>query len=322
MARILTGIQSTGIPHLGNVLGAILPAVEMAKKPQNDSFLFIADLHSLTQIKDPKILKENTLGVACAWLAFDLDTDKVTFYRQSDVAQTAELSWYLSCYFPYQRLTLAHAFKDKADRLADVNTGLFIYPMLMAADILLYDASVVPVGKDQLQHIEITRDVAVKFNNLMGETFVIPEAMVEENIKTIPGTDGFKMSKSRGNYISIFADEKVLKKQIMGIQTDSTPMQEPKNPDNCNVFNLYRLLADEWQTKQLREKYLAGGFGYGQAKTALLELVLDKFERPRQLFKHYYTHADQVDEILKKGAEKASQTANEVLERVRKKIGY
>lgn len=322
MARILTGIQSTGIPHLGNVLGAILPAVEMAKKPQNDSFLFIADLHSLTQIKDPKILKENTLGVACAWLAFDLDTDKVTFYRQSDVAQTAELSWYLSCYFPYQRLTLAHAFKDKADRLADVNTGLFIYPMLMAADILLYDANVVPVGKDQLQHIEITRDVAVKFNNLMGETFVIPEAMVEENIKTIPGTDGFKMSKSRGNYISIFADEKVLKKQIMGIQTDSTPMQEPKNPDNCNVFNLYRLLADEWQTKQLREKYLAGGFGYGQAKTALLELVLDKFERPRQLFKHYYTHADQVDEILKKGAEKASQTANEVLERVRKKIGY
>ena len=197
MARVLTGIQSTGTPHLGNLLGAILPALEMAKDTQNDSFLFIADLHSLTQVKDGALLRRNTYEVAATWLAFGLDYQRVTFYRQSDVAQTAELAWYLECFFPYQRLTLAHSFKDKADRLEDVNTGLFTYPMLMAADILLYDAEIVPVGKDQLQHLEFARDVAGRFNYQMGETFVLPKESIREDIMIIPGTDGEKMSKSR-----------------------------------------------------------------------------------------------------------------------------
>lgn len=180
MARVLTGVQSTGTPHLGNLLGAIIPAIEMANKPENESFLFIADMHSLTQIKDGETLRNNTYSVAATWLAFGLDINRVVFYRQSDVPQTTELSWYLSCFFPFQRLTLAHSFKDKADRLDDVNAGLFSYPMLMAADILLYDAEIVPVGKDQLQHLEITRDVASRFNHQMGETFVLPQAKIEE----------------------------------------------------------------------------------------------------------------------------------------------
>ncbi|CEN51022.1 Tryptophan--tRNA ligase (fragment) [Capnocytophaga canimorsus] len=247
MARILTGIQSTGTPHLGNILGAIIPAIQMAQNPQNDSFLFIADMHSLTQIKNGEELRSNTYSVAATWLAFGLDYNRIVFYRQSDVPQTAELTWYLSCFFPYQRLTLAHSFKDKADRLEDVNTGLFTYPMLMAADILLYDAEIVPVGKDQLQHLEMARDVASRFNHQMGETFVLPQAKIEERIMIIPGTDGEKMSKSRNNFINIFLPEKQLRKQVMAIQTDSTPLEEPKNPETCNVFALYKLIASEEQ---------------------------------------------------------------------------
>ncbi|MBD3724994.1 MAG: tryptophan--tRNA ligase, partial [Flavobacteriaceae bacterium] len=243
MAKILTGIQSTGTPHLGNLLGAIIPAIEMTKNSSDESFLFIADLHSITQIKNGETLRANTYSTAAVWLACGLDTNNVIFYRQSDVPQVTELSWYLSCFFPFQRLTLAHSFKDKADRLEDVNAGLFTYPMLMAADILLYDAEIVPVGKDQLQHLEITRDVASRFNHQMGETFVLPEAKIDENTMLIPGTDGEKMSKSRNNYINIFEDDKKLRKQIMSIQTDSTPLEEPKNPDTCNCFALYRLLA-------------------------------------------------------------------------------
>ena len=205
MSRILTGIQSTGTPHLGNILGAILPAIEMANDPKNESFLFIANLHSLTQIKDAETLRNNTYSTAATWLAFGLDIEKTVFYRQSDIPQVTELSWYLSCFFPYQRLTLAHSFKDKADRLEDVNAGLFTYPMLMAADILLYDAEIVPVGKDQLQHIEITRDVASRFHAKMNtEIFVLPEGKVQEHTKLIPGTDGEKMSKSKNNIINIF----------------------------------------------------------------------------------------------------------------------
>jgi len=192
MARILTGIQSTGTPHLGNILGAILPAIEMANAPGNESYLFIADMHSLTQIKDATLLQQNTYSTAATWLSFELNTEKTVFYRQSDVPEVTELSWYLSCFFPYQRLTLAHSFKDKADRLEDVNAGLFTYPMLMAADILLYDAQVVPVGKDQLQHLEMTRDVASRFHAKMGQTFVIPEAKVQEHTMLVPGTDGVK----------------------------------------------------------------------------------------------------------------------------------
>ena len=319
MARVLTGIQSTGTPHLGNLLGAILPALEMAKDTQNDSFLFIADLHSLTQIKDGALLRRNTYEVAATWLAFGLDYQRVTFYRQSDVAQTAELAWYLECFFPYQRLTLAHSFKDKADRLEDVNTGLFTYPMLMAADILLYDAEIVPVGKDQLQHLEFARDVAGRFNYQMGETFVLPKESIREDIMIIPGTDGEKMSKSRRNYINIFLSDKELKKQIMSIQTDSTPLEAPKDPDNCNVFALYKLLATEAQTAA---NYRGGNYGFGHAKTALYELILEKFAQPREKFAYYMDHISQVDEILREGAEKASQVAKQTLQRVREKLGY
>ena len=322
MARVLTGIQSTGTPHLGNLLGAILPALEMAKDTQNDSFLFIADLHSLTQIKDGALLRRNTYEVAATWLAFGLDYQRVTFYRQSDVAQTAELAWYLECFFPYQRLTLAHSFKDKADRLEDVNTGLFTYPMLMAADILLYDAEIVPVGKDQLQHLEFARDVAGRFNYQMGETFVLPKESIREDIMIIPGTDGEKMSKSRRNYINIFLSDKELKKQIMSIQTDSTPLEAPKDPDNCNVFALYKLLATEAQTAQMVANYRGGNYGFGHAKTALYELILEKFAQSREKFAYYMDHLSQVDEILREGAEKASQVAKQTLQRVREKLGY
>ena len=322
MARILTGIQSTGVPHLGNILGAILPALEMANRPENDSFLFIADMHSLTQIKNGALLRENTYGVAATWLAFGLDHNRITFYRQSDVPQTTELSWYLSCFFPYQRLTLAHSFKDKADRLEDVNAGLFTYPMLMAADILLYDAQFVPVGKDQLQHLEITRDVASRFNHQMGETFVLPEALIKEEIMIIPGTDGEKMSKSRNNFINIFLPEKELKKQVMAIQTDSTPLEEPKNPDTCNVFSIYKLLATKEEVEQMKANYLAGGYGYGHAKTALFQLILEKFAEPREKFNYYINNLTEVEQILKEGAIKASKIAENTLKRVREKIGY
>ena len=322
MAKILTGVQSTGTPHLGNLLGAILPAIEMANNPKNESFLFIADLHSITQIKNGAELRQNTYSVAAAWLACGLDTKKVTFYRQSDVPQTAELSWYLSCFFPYQRLTLAHSFKDKADRLDDVNAGLFTYPMLMAADILLYDAEFVPVGKDQLQHLEITRDVASRFNHQMGETFVLPEAKIDDNVMIIPGTDGQKMSKSRNNFINIFVDDKTLRKQIMGIQTDSTPLEDPKNPDTCNCFALYRLLATPEAVATMKQNYLAGGYGYGHAKQALFELIVEKFATEREKYNYYINNLEEVDKLLLEGATKASAVANGVLKRVREKLGY
>jgi len=322
MAKVLTGVQSTGTPHLGNLLGAIIPAIEMANNPENESFLFIADLHSATQIKDGDLLRNNTYSAAAVWLACGLDVNKVTFYRQSDVPQTCELSWYLSCFFPFQRLTLAHSFKDKQDYLSDVNAGLFTYPMLMAADILLYDAEIVPVGKDQLQHLEIARDVASRFNHQMGETFVLPQAKIEENVMTIPGTDGEKMSKSRNNFINIFLDDKALRKQIMGIVTDATPLEDPKNPDTCNVFILYSLLATTEQINALRAKYIAGNYGYGHAKQELFELIVEKFKTEREKYTYYINNLDEVDQLLKIGAQKATIIANGVLKRVRQKLGY
>lgn len=322
MSRILTGVQSTGTPHLGNLLGAILPAVEMANNPENESFLFIADMHSLTQIKDAELLRHNTYSVAATWLACGLDTERVVFYRQSDVPQTTELSWYLSCFFPFQRLTLAHSFKDKAGRLEDVNAGLFTYPMLMAADILLYDAEIVPVGKDQMQHLEITRDVASRFHNQMGETFVIPEGKVQEETMYVPGTDGTKMSKSKGNYINIFLSDKELRKQIMSIETDSTPLEKPKNPDTCFVFGLYQLLASEMEIAEMRKNYEGGNYGYGHAKQALLELIKTKFKSEREKYDFYMNNLDRIDVALAEGAKKARRTADIVLQRVRKKLGY
>jgi tryptophanyl-tRNA synthetase len=322
MARILTGIQSTGVPHLGNILGAIMPAIEMAENPKNESFLFIADMHSLTQIKNGEELRNNTYATAATWLAFGLDIEKTVFYRQSDVPQVTELAWYLSCFFPYQRLTLAHSFKDKADRLEDVNSGLFSYPMLMAADILLYDAHIVPVGKDQSQHLEMTRDVASRFHAQFGETFVLPETKLQESTMYVPGTDGEKMSKSKGNTINIFQPDKKLRKQLMGIKTDSTPMEDPKDPTNDNVFALYKLLASQEQIEDMSANYLAGNYGYGHAKQDLYEVIIQKFEEPREKFDYYMNNLKEVDEALAIGAEKAKKVANGVLERVREKIGY
>lgn len=322
MAKILTGIQSTGTPHLGNILGAIIPAVKMANSSNEESYLFIANMHSLTQIKDQNILKENTFLTAATWLAFDLDSKKSCFFRQSDVPEVTELAWYLSCFFPYQRLRLAHSFKDKSDNLKDVNSGLFTYPMLMSADILIYDANIVPVGKDQLQHLEMTRDVASRFNNLMGETFVIPEAKVQDDTNYIIGTDGEKMSKSKSNIIDIFLDDKKLRKQIMKIQTQSLSVEEAKNPDQCNVFKLFKVIASEDEVKKLHLRYTKGGIGYGEAKELLYDEILNRFSINREKFFELTNNRDRVEELLLEGAIKARKQAQNVLKRVRSRVGY
>ncbi|WP_457610993.1 tryptophan--tRNA ligase, partial [Lutibacter sp.] len=317
MSRILTGVQSTGTPHLGNLLGAIIPAIKMANDPQNESFLFIADMHSLTQIKNGSELRENTYSTAAAWLAFGLDVNKTVFYRQSDIPEVTELSWYLSCFYPYQRLTLAHSFKDKADRLEDVNAGLFSYPMLMAADILLYDAEIVPVGKDQLQHLEMTRDVANRFNHQMGEILVPPEAKIQEGTMYVPGTDGGKMSKSSGNIINLFLPDKQLRKQIMKIKTDSTPLEAPKNTETCNLFSLYKLIASPSQIAEMKANYEGGNYGYGHAKQAFYELLIDKYAVERERYNYYINNLEEIDKALLIGAKKARIVATDVLKRVR-----
>lgn len=322
MARILTGIQSTGIPHLGNILGAIKPAIEMANNPSNDAFLFIADLHSLTTIPDASLRKEYTYGVAAAWLACGLDPEKSVFYRQSDVTEVCELTWYLNCFTPYPMLANAHSFKDKSDRLADVNAGLFIYPVLMASDIILYNANFVPVGKDQQQHLEMTRDIASSFNNRYGETFVIPEAKVDEQVMIIPGIDGQKMSKSYNNTINIFLPDKELRKVIMKIITDTTPVEQPKNPDTCNVFKIYKLVASTDKTEEMRQNYLRGGYGYGQAKEVLYQTLVENFKKEREIHACYMSNKEELDKKLKIGADKARAIAKETLKRVREKLGY
>ena len=321
MARILTGIQSTGTTHLGNLLGAIIPAVKLSKEVDNESFLFIADLHALTQVKDAEVLKENTYKTAAAWLACGLDPEKTIFYRQSDIPEVTELMWHLLCFYPYKRLTLAHSFKDKADRLDDVNGGLFTYPMLMAADILLYDAEVVPVGKDQKQHIEMTRDVATKFNIQHGDTFIIPEDATAEDTKLIPGTDGHKMSKSRNNLIDIFLPDKKLRKQIMSIVSNSEALEDPKDPDNCNIFSLYSIIASPDAVAEMRNNYEKGGYGYGHAKQALYELILEKFEKERARFQYLMQNQTELEEALALGAKKARKVAHAVIQRVRTKSG-
>lgn len=322
MTRILTGTQSTGTPHLGNLLGAIIPAIEMSNKPENQAYLFIADLHSFTQIKNPEELKENTISTAAVWLSFGIDVNKTVFYRQSQIPEVTELMWYLLCLFPYSRLSLAHGFKDKADRLNDVNGGLFTYPMLMAADILLYDAAFVPVGKDQEQHLEFTRDVASRFHAQFGETFVIPEAIVNEETKIIPGTDGQKMSKSRNNFVNIFLPDKQLRKQIMSIQTDSKELEDPKDPETCNVFALYRLLADNDSIEKMANQYRAGGYGYGHAKQELFELIVEKYKDQREKYWYLIENKHEVISALEIGEQKARDYAHQVLKRVRTIIGY
>ena len=322
MARILTGIQSTGTPHLGNLLGAIIPAIELSKNKKNESLFFIADLHSFTTIRDAEQLRENTYATAAAWLAFGFDTERNIFYRQSDVTQVCELTWYLNCFSPFQRLQLAHSFKDKSDKLSEVNTGLFIYPVLMAADILLYDANIVPVGKDQVQHLEITRDIASRFNHKYPNSFVLPETKVDERVMIVPGTDGKKMSKSYNNFIDIFLPDKKLRKQIMGIKTDSTPMQDKKDAEVCNIYKIYKLLSTEEQATALFEKYAAGNYGYGHAKQELFELICETYSLEREKFNQLMENKAIIDEELEKGAVKARVIAKEVLARVRKNIGY
>jgi tryptophanyl-tRNA synthetase len=312
MARILTGIQSSGKPHLGNILGAIIPAIEMSKDAKNESFFFIADLHSLTTVRDPKLLKENTKAVAAAWLAFGFDTVKNTFYRQSDIPEVTELAWHMGCVTPFPMLANAHSFKDKSEKLADVNAGLFTYPILMACDIILYSADYVPVGKDQVQHLEMARDITEKFNLVYGDTFIVPQAKIAEAVMTVPGTDGKKMSKSYGNTIDIFQNDKDLLKNIKLIVTDSTPLEEPKDPDTCNVFKIYALLASQAETEKMRSQYLAGGYGFGHAKQALFECITQKYKQERETFTYF---------IKNEGSKKAKAIALPKLAEVRKKMG-
>ena len=329
MARVLTGVQSTNVPHLGNILGAILPGIELANQPENEAFFFIADFHSLTTVQDPELLRENTYATAAAWLACGFDTQKGFFYRQSDIPEVTELTWFLTCFFPYSRLELAHSFKDKADNLSQVSSGLFFYPMLMAADILMYDAQVVPVGKDQRQHIEFTRDVAERINSRFGnDTFVIPEARTQKEVQIVPGTTrsedgGFtKMSKSKGNTINIFETDKKLRKTIMRIETDSKGIEDVKDPDSCIVYNLFKLVSDTEKTAALREAYLKGGMGYGHAKEQLYQAILERFGETREKFHFYMSNRNEIDAKLQEGAEKAGIVAYQVLSRVRSKLGY
>ena len=322
MARILTGIQSTGTPHLGNLLGAIIPAIKMSKDISNESLFFIADLHSFTTVRDKAVLKKNTYATAAAWLAFGFDTKKNFFYRQSDLTQVCELSWYLNCFTPFPMLANAHSFKDKSDRLASVNSGLFTYPVLMAADILLYDADIVPVGKDQVQHLEITRDIAGAFNHVYKDSFVIPSTQIDEKVMIVPGIDGQKMSKSYSNVIDIFLPAKKLRKQIMSIKTDSLDVESPKRPADCTIFKIYSLIADDLQVKSLEKKYLSGSFGYGHAKQELFDVICNKFKKERDSFEHLMNNTNLIENELMMGAEKASEIANNVLTRVRSNIGY
>ena len=323
MARILTGIQSTGRPHLGNILGAIRPAIELSRTPGNEGFYFIADLHSLTTVKDAAQRTESVDAVAAAWVACGFDTDKGVFYRQSDIPEVCEMTWYLSCFTPFPMLANAHSFKDKSDRLADVNAGLFTYPVLMGCDILMYDTDVVPVGRDQLQHLEMTRDMAGAVNHRLGaEVLRVPRASIREDVMVVPGTDGQKMSKSYGNIIDIFLPEKELRKQVMSIVTDSTPLEQPKDPDACNVFNIYRLVATQAQTAEMRVRYMAGGYGYGHAKQALLEVLLEGFATERDTFSRLMEDRATLHAMLAKGADKARPIGLGVLKRLRTALGY
>ncbi len=323
MSRILTGIQASGKPHLGNILGAIQPAVALSKKPDNESFLFIADLHSMTSIKNAAQLKENTYAVAAAWLACGFDTDKNYFYRQSRLAAYhTELMWYLNCQTPFPMLANAHSFKDKSDKLADINAGLFTYPVLQAADIVLYQADFVPVGKDQKQHLEMSKDIAAAFNRTYGEIFTLPESLIDEAVMVIPGIDGQKMSKSYNNYIDVFLPENDLYKVVKKIVTDATPLEEPKNPDTCNVFKLFTLVADSEKVAKMRANYLAGNYGYGHAKKELFEVLWTKFETERDIYNHYLSHLDLLEEKLKEGEAKAGIIAAQTMNGVRELLGF
>ncbi|MCF2494540.1 tryptophan--tRNA ligase [Dyadobacter chenhuakuii] len=323
MARILTGIQSSGRPHLGNILGAIVPAIELSRNPDNESFFFIADLHSLVSIKDGKLRHEYARAIAATWIAFGFDFEKNVFWRQSRIQEHTELAWYLNCFTPFPMLANATSFKEKSEKLADVNAGLFTYPVLQAADILLYNANIIPVGKDQKQHLEMTKDIATRFNQIAGEEMlVLPEPQIDERIMTIPGVDGQKMSKSYHNYIDIFVPENELKKSIKKIVSDSTPLEEPKDPETDITFKLYSLIASESDVATMRQNYLNGGYGYGHAKQALLECMLEKFAEPRRIFNYYMENEQELEAILVAGETKARAIAQETIAKVRKVLGF
>ncbi|MBA3663425.1 MAG: tryptophan--tRNA ligase [Bacteroidetes bacterium] len=323
MKRVLTGIQSTNVPHLGNILGAILPAIETSRKPVYESLFFIADLHTLTSKKEADFIRQSTNAVAATWLAFGVDTSRTVFYRQSRVPRVTELTWYLNCFTPFPMLANAHSFKDKSDRLSDVNAGLFTYPVLMAADILLYDAHEVPVGKDQMQHLEMAADIAKAFNSKMQkDVFIVPEGVTNTETMLVPGIDGQKMSKSYNNFINIFLPEKELKKVVMSIVSDSKSLEDKKDPATDNTFKLYELLASPAQTETMRQSYLEGGFGYGHAKTALLELILDKYKDQRKEFDRLMNDTALLEKELSIGEAKASKMADEKLRQVREVLGY
>ncbi len=305
------------------MLGAILPALQLAQDPANTSLFFIADLHSLTTVRDAATLRANTYAVAAAWLAggFDVTNEQNLFYRQSDVPQVTELTWYLSCLAPFPMLANAHSFKDKSSRLADVNAGLFTYPVLMAADILLYDAEIVPVGKDQVQHLEIARDIAGAFNRTYGETLVLPTARVQAEVQTVPGLDGQKMSKSYGNTLDIFVSDKELLKTVKSIVTDSKGLDEPKDPTTDTVFRLFELVAAASDVATMRQRYEAGGFGYGHAKQALYDVLTTRFAAERRHFNALMADLPEVDRLLAIGADRAQAYGAEVLRRVRERMG-
>jgi len=321
MSRVLTGIQSSGKPHLGNILGAILPAIDLANAQNEPAYFFIADLHALTTLRNKDLLRAYTYAVAASWIACGLDTERHVFFRQSEVPEVCELAWYLGCLTPYPMLANAHSFKEKSSNLAEVSAGLFTYPVLMAADILLYQADLVPVGKDQKQHLEITRDIASTFNRTYGDTFKLPEPVFKDEVMVLPGIDGRKMSKSYNNTIDPFAEPKALEKRVRQIVTDSTPVEAPKDPEKCIVFKLYSAIAPPQAVEDLRQQYLRGGLGYGQAKQRLFEALEVRFAEPRKYYNELIQDKDRLETLLRQGAEKARATATATLTIVRERIG-
>ncbi|MDA1060261.1 MAG: tryptophan--tRNA ligase [bacterium] len=321
MKTVLSGVQPSGKPHLGNYLGAMRQHIEMQKDYQ--CYLFIADLHALTTVKDPEQMRYQTYDLAVSYLALGLDPEKTVFFKQSDLPEHSELCWILGCMTKMPFLERAHAWKDAQNKgKKEVSVGLFNYPILQAADILLYQPDLVPVGADQKQHIEMTRDIATTFNNTFGEVFHIPEPHIKEDVGLIPGTDGQKMSKSYKNTIEVFAPESELKKQVMGIVTDSTPVEEAKDPDKCNIFALYKLLANKPETEKLAERYKKGGIGYGDSKKLLLEKIFEHFGEARTKYNELFPQKDLVYKILEEGAKKAKIMARKTLDEVKEKIGY
>lgn len=319
--RILTGLQPSGKLHLGNYFASIKPMVELQNAGQNEMFIFIANYHAMSSANKGTELQNSTYEAACAFLALGIDPAKSVFWVQSDVKEVLELYWILSGITPMGLLERAHAYKDKVAKGIEANHALFSYPVLMAADILLYDAKLVPVGKDQIQHVEIARDLALKFNNNFGEILTLPEAKIAENVAVVPGTDGAKMSKSYKNTIDIFSTEKQLKKQCGSIVTDSTPLEAPKNWQDCNIFNIAKLFLDESGQAELKARYERGGEGYGHFKAYLNELVLDYFGQARSKYEYFITHKDEVRDILNIGAKKASELASAKMEKIRALAG-